>query len=78
MKRMEAKVFSQAGTWKVIHDDQKEINPYRVTLNGRKRIDYADMTSCLLYLAQNVPQAGASGTTLRADGVKESHRIKVY
>lgn len=56
MKRQVVKVINY-GTWKVIHDDTKTVNPYRITLNGRKVIDYQDLTSCLWYLTQNVRNA---------------------
>lgn len=38
------------GTYRVIFDDQKKINPYRITKNGRKVIDYADFKSCFVHL----------------------------
>lgn len=56
MKRQVVKVINY-GTWKVIHDDTKTCNSYRITLNGRKVIDYQDLTSCLCYLTQNVRNA---------------------
>ncbi len=49
MKRQIAKVFS-SGTWRIIYDDQKKINPYRVTRNNLKEIDYADFRSCMEYI----------------------------
>ena len=41
---------SIGGTYRVIFDDQKKINPYRITKNGKKVIDYADFKSCFVYL----------------------------
>ena len=38
------------GTYRVIFDDQKKINPYRITKNGRKVVDYADFKSCFVHL----------------------------
>lgn len=53
MKRQMAKIIHK-GTWRVIFDDSKKTNPYRVTKDGRKVIDYADLTSCLYYIGQAV------------------------
>lgn len=53
MKRQLAKIYSN-GQWRVIHDDSKTTNPYRVTLNNRKVVDYADFTSCMHYLTEMV------------------------
>lgn len=41
---------SIGGTYRVIFDDQKKINPYRITKNGKKVIDYADFKSCFVHL----------------------------
>ena len=38
------------GTYRVIFDDQKKNNPYRITKNGRKVVDYADFKSCFVHL----------------------------
>ena len=51
MKRQLAKIIHN-GTWRVIHDDSMSLNPYRVTLNNRKVMDYADMASCLWHISQ--------------------------
>ena len=56
MKRQVVKVINY-GVWKVIHDDTKTVNPYRIMLNGRKVQDYADLRSCLWHLAQSVENA---------------------
>ena len=53
MKRQMAKIIHN-GTWRVIHDDSKSVNPYRITLNGRKVTDYGDLTSCLYHIGQEV------------------------
>ena len=53
MKRQMAKVINH-GTHRVIWDDQKKFNAYRVTYNGHKVVDYADFTSCLLFIADVV------------------------
>ena len=52
-KRQVAKVINY-GEYKVIYDDTKTVNPYRIYLNGRKVIDYQDLSSCLWHLAQTV------------------------
>jgi hypothetical protein len=51
MKRQMAKIIYH-GTWRVIHDDSKSANPYRITLNGRKVTDYQDLRSCLWHIAE--------------------------
>ena len=53
MKRQMAKIIHQ-GIWKVIYDDTKTVNPYRVMYNGRKVIDYADLESCLWDIGQRI------------------------
>ena len=53
MKRQMAKIICN-GTWRVIHDDSKTINPWRITLDNRKVTDYADMSSCLWHIGQEV------------------------
>lgn len=53
MKRQVSKILYY-GEWKVIHDDTKAVNPYRVILNGKKVVDYADLKSCLCYLSEAV------------------------
>lgn len=53
MKRQVAKVINY-GTWRVIHDDTKTVNPYRITMNGRKVADYQNLTSCLWHLTRLV------------------------
>ena len=61
MKKQIVKVIYY-GQWKVIHDDSKSVNPYRILLNGKKVIDYADLTSCLYHLSQVVePRARMCG-----------------
>lgn len=51
MKRQIAKVIF-GGTYRIIQDDEKTINPFRVTKNGKKVVDYADLESCMFYLYQ--------------------------
>ena len=46
MKRQLAKVFHN-GTYRVIWDSEKEHNKYRLTFNGKKVDDYANLESCL-------------------------------
>lgn len=53
MKTQLAKVYHN-GTWRVIHDDTKKNNAYRVTLNNRKVTDYADFASCLWHITQEL------------------------
>ena len=55
MKRQMAKIINH-GTWRVIHDDSKTVNPYRITLNGRKVMDYGDLRSCLWHIAENTKE----------------------
>ena len=50
MKRQMAKAIHN-GIWRVIYDDSKKINPYRITLNNKKVTDYADMASCLWHIS---------------------------
>jgi len=51
MKTQVAKVCFH-GTYRIIHDDTKKCNPYRITLNGKKVVDYQDYASCLWHLVQ--------------------------
>lgn len=53
MKTQLAKIYHN-GTWRVIHDDTKTVNPFRVTLNNRKVEDYGDFASCLWHITQAV------------------------
>lgn len=53
MRKQLVKVI-RYGTWKVVYDDARKTNPYRVYLNGKKAVDYADLTSCLYYLKEAI------------------------
>lgn len=53
MRRQVVKIVHY-GTWRVIEDDAKKVNQFIVTKNGHKVIDYADLTSCLCYLTNEV------------------------
>lgn len=53
MRRQLAKVYFK-GVWRVIYDDSKMFNRYRVTLDGGKVIDYEDLASCLYHISQEV------------------------
>lgn len=61
MKKQMAKVFHN-GTLRVIWDDQKKVNAYRVTYNGRKVVDYDNLESCLFFIA-DVVHLGETGST---------------
>lgn len=61
MKRQLAKVIHN-GTIRVIYDDTKKVNAYRVTFNGRKVEDYANFESCLWFIA-DVVNLGETGRT---------------
>ena len=53
MKRQLAKIINH-GTWRVIYDDSRKWNQYRITKDGRKVIDYADLASCLYHISQEM------------------------
>ena len=55
MKRQMAKIIHR-GIWRVIYDDSKKVNRYRVTKDGLKVVDYADMMSCLFHIGQAIEQ----------------------
>lgn len=60
MKKQMAKIINN-GTWRVIHDDTKTYNQYRITKNGRKVEDYADLASCLTRIAEEMNTAKKPG-----------------
>lgn len=60
MKRQMAKIINN-GTWRVIHDDTKTYNQYRITKNGRKVEDYADLASCLARIAEEMNKTKKPG-----------------
>ena len=51
MKKQMAKIIDN-GTWRVIYDDSKKYNPYRITKDNKKVVDFADYASCLYYIAR--------------------------
>lgn len=55
MKKQMAKIINH-GIWRVIHDDSKTVNSYRITLNNRKVTDYANMASCLWHIANEIKE----------------------
>lgn len=63
MKRQIVKIVHY-GTWRVVYDDQKKCNPFRVSLNGKKVEDRADLASCLYLLASLVPAREAAAGIL--------------
>ena len=67
MKRQMAKIINH-GTWRVIHDDSKTVNPYRITLNGRKVMDYADLRSCLWHITENTKEERCHEKEIYASG----------
>lgn len=50
-KRQVAKI---AGDWKVVYDDSKRINRYRILRHNRKVTDYGDLPSCLFNIAERM------------------------
>ena len=60
MKKTVIKVEGKRATFRVVHDDSKEINPYSIYQvwyrdggwHRKKIAEYASMTCCLYHIAQ--------------------------
>lgn len=50
MRRQLAKIINN-GTWRIIYDDAKDMNPYRITKDNKKVVDYQDYVSCMYHMA---------------------------
>ena len=60
MKRTVAKIIHK-GTYRVVYDDSKYYNPYTIYyehysngFHSKKLVEYADLTSCLYHLTEEV------------------------